>query len=62
MADQRPQPPAGSTGPTPGDRPVHEPAPPQDDRPDHPEGRDEPPAEPIEGGKRDPGDPWMGGG
>ena len=26
------------------------------------QGRDEPPAEPIERGKRTPGSPWMGGG
>ena len=29
---------------------------------DQAEGRDRPPAEPVESGKRDPSDPWMGGG
>ena len=29
---------------------------------DHIEGRDVPPAESVERGKRDPADPWLGGG
>jgi hypothetical protein len=62
MADQVRKQPGTSTGPTPGDRPVHEPSPPHDTRPDPPDGRDEAPAEPVEKGKRSPNDPWMGGG